>query len=322
MKIIITYLLIILFANLAFALPSPKSTPTTPLNGIAAIVNNAVITKHQLQTAVSQLKSQFQHQGIPLPDAESLQQQVLQELIYQKIQLHMAKNAGISVSADEINQAIDRIASGNHLSRSAFLNKLSTAQGLSIEAIRHKIKDQLIISKLQRSAIMPTIQLSNSEVNQAYQQALNQGDHATEYNVSDLLIPLSSDPSSKAVQAANQQARTLLKKLKQGADFKSLARASSSDNNTLSGGSLGWRKLAELPDMFANVIIKMKPQQVSQPIRAPNGIHLLKLNGIRHAKDQITKDEVKNMLLQKKFQQKLSSWLTKLQNQAYVKILV
>ena len=60
-----------------------------------------------------------------------------------------------------------------------------------------------------------------------------------------------------------------------------LAVAYSNSQTALEGGSLGWRKGPELPTMLAEIVVGLKPGEVSQPLVTPTGFHLVKLNEMR-----------------------------------------
>ncbi|HHQ41118.1 MAG TPA: molecular chaperone SurA, partial [Chromatiales bacterium] len=66
-----------------------------------------------------------------------------------------------------------------------------------------------------------------------------------------------------------------------GEDFAALAVAHSDGQKALEGGDLGWRKADELPSIFADVVPRMEPGEVSGVIRSPSGFHIVKLLEVR-----------------------------------------
>jgi peptidyl-prolyl cis-trans isomerase SurA len=68
---------------------------------------------------------------------------------------------------------------------------------------------------------------------------------------------------------------------KGGEDFAKLALAYSKSQTALEGGALGWRKGGELPTFLTDVIAKLKPGEVSDPLRTPTGYHIIRLNEVR-----------------------------------------
>ena len=85
------------------------------------------------------------------------------------------------------------------------------------------------------------------------------------------------------IAAAEQSIQSIHDRLMAGEDFTELAITSSDGQNALEGGRLGWRKGAQLPDVFFDVVRDMNPGDISPPVRSPSGLHVLRLNDVRGA---------------------------------------
>ncbi len=77
-----------------------------------------------------------------------------------------------------------------------------------------------------------------------------------------------------------------------GEDFAKLAVAYSNSQTALDGGALGWRKGGELPTFLTDVIAKLKPGEVSEPLRTPTGYHIIRLNEVRGAAQNAVEDQI------------------------------
>lgn len=292
-------------------LPIPNTTPLKSINGIAATVNSEIITEQQLDHALYAARQQFQHNNVPLPDSATLRKEVLQQLIYQHLQLEIAKRNKITVSDKEVDQAISHLAAENHATISQLKEKLAQ-QGLSYTGFRKQLRKQLIITKLQREAILSNIHINKSDIN-AFRQ-----EHATEtnpmqYHVAHILIPLPDSPSPAQIKQTKAKAEAVLKQLRAGKSFDSFA------DNYAGSGDLGWRALEDLPAIFANPISTMKPGSFSSPIRAANGFHILKLEG-KQQKDAYSDQQIQSLMTQQKFEKALKKWLDQLYKSAYIHI--
>ena len=133
---------------------------------------------------------------------------------------------------------------------------------------------------------------------------------------------MNNSPSSQEIAAAQKRAQQLINQLQQGANFQQLAAANSAGNEALQGGDLGWRKLAELPTVFANQITAMHLGQVGDPIRAGNGFHILKLVDVRNSAKKLTLDQIRQFIFERKFTEQLEAWIQQLRDSSYVKILL
>lgn len=249
------------------------------LDKVVAVVNNGVITASELDTQVELSKKQILAQKMQLPDDAVLRKQVLQHLIDVDLQLQMAKQNGVTVDSTELNEAIERIATTNNISLTQLREEI-TKQGMSWQEYRRNIRKEMIISRLQQKAVGNEVKITSEQV-EHYLKTDNHVDNSTlTYHLQNIVVPLSEEPTTEEVKAARAKAEHLLKKVKAGEDFSRLAIEESSGEFALEGGDLGGRHLAELPELFAKEVVRMKAGQVSGPIRAGNGFQLIKLVAI------------------------------------------
>ena len=113
-------------------------------------------------------------------------------------------------------------------------------------------------------------------------------------------------------------------KLKQEADIEKAIKEFDTPKQQVQSTDLGVRKIAELPPLFAQETIKMQVGQIAGPIKAPNGLHLLKLLEAQGAPPQnlkFTKERAQEFVFQQKLEKKLKPWLKELRDAAYVKII-
>ena len=263
----------------------------TRLNGIAAIVNDEVITHSELEHRLQTVKRDFAQNQQALPEEATLRKQVLNHFINEKLQLQVAKRTGITLEESALEEAIKKIREANHQDETAFKASLQ-AEGLTLAEFRQQLKNQMLIHKLFERDVGSHIIITEEQVNKVLHSPQYNPIHLKEYRIYDLLIGLSDEPSSTEVQAAKTKAQKLLADLHKGKDFKQLAIAESDGENALDGGDLGWRPLEALPSIFMEPVKHMLPGNIAGPIRAPNGFHLILLedlrqNGGRHYVDEV-----------------------------------
>ena len=124
---------------------SDEYQTTKPLNRIIAVVNEDVITEKELHDAIKTASKRLQSQGVQLPaDPQALHNQVLETIITKRIQLHHAKEVGLSVTDKEIDETISRIADENKLTPAEFTNVLEK-DGISFGKFRNEIRDDILI---------------------------------------------------------------------------------------------------------------------------------------------------------------------------------
>ena len=269
-----------------------------PLDKVVAIVNDGVITASELDAQVRVLKEQLIAKKMQLPPEKVLRKQVLQHLIDVDLQLQLAKRNDISVDSTDLNDAIAKIASNNHLTLTQLREELSK-QGLSWETFRENVRKEILISRVQQKAVNSEITVTSEQVEDYLKNAKDNDKTPQTYHLQNIVIPLPEEPTTEQLNKARQKASDLLSKIKHGDDFNRLAIAESSGEFALEGGDLGERHLAELPEVFAKRVVRMSVGQVAGPIRTGNGFQLIKLIAVNggEQRHEVTKTHVRHILV-------------------------
>lgn len=250
------------------------------LDKVVAVVNDDVITSQELDAQVDMSRKQMAAQNLTIPADSVLRKQVLQHLIDVDLQIQLAKQHGLTIDNAELDEAIERIATSNHLSVSQLREEIGK-QNISWKEYRRNIRKEILISRLQQKAVGQEVHITNEQVDDYLKTAKPmESNNALTYHVQNIVLPLSEEPSAEEIKKSLAEANKLLIELKNGADFSRLAIEKSSGDLALEGGDLGDRHLAELPEIFAKKVVNMKPGQVSGPFRTGNGFQLIKLVGI------------------------------------------
>ena len=268
------------------------------LDKVIAVVNNGVITSSELDAQVELSKKQILAQKVQMPKESILRKQVLQHLIDVNLQMQLAKQHGITIDSTELNESIERIATMNHVTLSQLREEI-TKHGITWQDYRNNICKEMLISRLQQKAVGKEILITNEQVEQYLKTASTTDNPDLKYHVQNIVIPLNDEPTTEQLKKAKEKAGKLLAKIKKGEDFSRLAIEESSGEFALEGGDLGERHLAELPELFAKQVVTMKPGQVFGPLRAGNGIQLVKLVAIKGDNEHhvITQTHVRHILL-------------------------
>lgn len=311
-----------LFMTFVFTLApanSREGKTIESINGIAAIVNKTVITKLQVNQAVKNVKKHLLEQNVLIPDEAQLHKQVLNQLIMEELQLQMAKQAKITVTPKELRKAIYDIATRNHLSVTELKAQVE-AQGQSYPAFEKEIEKQMLISKVQHAAVGNKIKVTDEQV-QAYLRK-NQKQHTKtrDYHLADILVEIPDNATPTQVANAKNRAEDIYKKLQQGESFEKVAKLESSADNALEGGDMGWKNQHELPDLFVDQIKLIKVGQITEPLKADNGFHILKLLGVKQGGSSLTQAQAEQSLMEQQFQKAVNAWLKTLKQTAYIQI--
>jgi peptidyl-prolyl cis-trans isomerase SurA len=250
------------------------------LDGIAAIVNDGVVLKSELQAETDRIVQRLQQQGTRLPPQRTLDQQVLERLVITRIQLQRAERVGIQVSDETLNNALANIAERNNVSL-ADLPQVLAREGLDYQAYRSQMRDQLAIEQLRQRDVLSRIVVTPKEIDEYLARQAERAAYNLEYNLSQILVSVSSTASPQVIADAERKISDLSARLRAGEDFAQLAVTYSDGQQALEGGAMGWLKGEELPTVFADVVPGLEKGQVSDPVRSASGFHLVRLNDRR-----------------------------------------
>ena len=317
-------LLILLFSIGSILFSTRALAVQQTLDGIAATVNNNIITTSELQQRVTDIKHRLQQRKIKLPSDDVLSKQVLQLMINQELEKQTAARLNITASTANINRAIASIAAQQKMTV-AQLYQSAAKQGLNKNAFLKEVKQQIITEELLHQVIAPQIKITNQEIDAAMKMVLTQSNGKNEFRLLHILIPVPDSPTPTQVAAAKGKAQKIINALKNGESFKTLAASQSSGSHMFNGGDLGWKTLTALPTVFANRVTSMKKGDIAGPIKTANGFHIIKLIGTRGISSNISHTElrqrVRAMIMQRKLEEKQQAWIAQLRATAYIKVV-
>ncbi|WP_151670375.1 peptidylprolyl isomerase [Nitrincola schmidtii] len=250
------------------------------LDRIVAVVNEDIIMQSELDLRIALVTDQILAQGVQVPPADVLRQQVLDRLIMDSLQLQIAEMQGLRVSDRQLNETLENIAAQNGMTLSEFRDAL-IAEGQDYAQAREQIRRELLVSQVQQSNVNRRIQITEQEVRNFLNSDAARQQSRAEFLLSNILIGLPSQASPQDIQQAERRAQEIYQQLTDGAVFADLAVLASSAPNALNGGDLGWRNQNELPENLATAISALQPGQFSRPIRTPGGFHILQVRDRR-----------------------------------------
>lgn len=246
------------------------------LNRIVAVVNDNVITSEELNEQVRAQQAELKQRQLQEPAMNVLQQHVLKRMVDVEVQLQLAKVNGIEVDNEEVEQAIKRIAEANKVSVTEMKQRIE-AMGETWANYKRGLRKEILLSQLQQRSV-GQIKITDDQVNDYIKANKNQA--KLQYHVEDLLLGLPEAPSSDQLALKMKQASELMARLNKDLPFQSAEVELPSGKVTVKSADLGTRSLASLPQMFAERVVSMKQGEISGPIRAANGLHMIKLTAI------------------------------------------
>ncbi|MDD2721234.1 MAG: peptidylprolyl isomerase [Gallionella sp.] len=264
----------------AFAFDSKPIDPqkqVAVIDTVVAVVNEDVITRHQLDEKIRSVVAMLRKQGTPLPEQAELEKQVLERMINDLLLEQYAKESGVRVDDAQLDLAMTRIAQQNNFpTLAAFLDKLR-ADGVDVSKFREEMRSELLSNRLRQREVESKMVISDNEVDNYLTNKVKMGLGEVEYHLAHILVVVPEQASSEKIGAANERANQALTRLQGGADFAQIAAGFSDAKDALNGGDLGWRPGDRIPPLFLNELLNLQPGQNTGVLRSPSGFHILKL---------------------------------------------
>jgi peptidyl-prolyl cis-trans isomerase SurA len=275
----------------AWAQTRELATQGELLDRVVAIVNDGVVLNSDLDAQVDAVTGRLREQKLELPPQNVLRQQVLERLVLQEIQLQRANHAGVKVSDEQLNQALQDVAKRNNLTLSQLPDALAQ-QGIDYTSYREDLRREITLSLLRQRDVLQRISVTPREIDQYLDKQAKTPSERNEYNVSHILIAVGQEATPAQIDAATKRAQDVYQRARSGEDFAKLAIAYSNSQTALDGGALGWRKGSELPTFLTDIITRLKPGEVAEPLRTPTGFHIIRLNEVRGGSDKAVEDQI------------------------------
>ena len=279
------------------AIALPAWAQVQQLDRVVAVVDDDVVMASELHQRMQTISQQIAAQNVQAPPVEVLQRQVLEQLIVERLQLQMGARAGVTIAEEELDQAIARVQQNMNMSPAQFQQKLE-ADGISNNAFRQQIRQELIIRRVEQGSVSRRIQITDQDINNFLRSKEGEFWKSPQYQLGHILIPVNSSAPAEEVTEARAKAESIYEKSMGGEDFRALAISSSAGQNALQGGDLGWRKTVELPTLFADALDGVEVGGTTKPFRSDAGFHLLKIHEQRGATEQVVEQtKVRHILV-------------------------
>lgn len=252
-----------------------QSRQPIAIDRVVAVVNDEAITQYELRDRMTTVERQLRQRGTPLPPREVLEKQLLERLIVDRVQMQFAKEIGLRIPDNELDNALRRIAENNRMSLADFRNALQR-DGIEWRRFREEIRGEMTIARLREREVENRIVVSDGEIDNYLAQP-GQSNQASIVTLGHIIVrvPEQVDPARLAKLRA--RAEEALARIKSGQDFSQVAASYSEAPDALSGGILEPRPIDRLPSLYAEAVMAIKPGEVSGILRSPAGFHIVKL---------------------------------------------
>ena len=172
---------------------------TQLVDGIAAIVNDDIITITEVREAMRPETEQLsrQYSGLALDQqVKASFKRTLTGLVDVQLQLTRARHLNLRVSEEDVNQQIEALKKQNDVADEQFLQLLKT-RGLTLEMYKKQVAEGLLITKVVNAEVRSRLTVLDTELQEAYRAKQQQYQVAGGQTVSHILFLFPPMPPSK-----------------------------------------------------------------------------------------------------------------------------
>ncbi len=268
-------------AAIAFALTCTLLSPVSQaqrvlLDKIVAVVDSDVVLQSELDRRMTDARANAERAGVPIPPPDQFRDEILELLIIENLQLQLAERVSIRFDDDTINRVLNNMATNNNMTFEQYVATLEQS-GVYLQT-RDEVRRQMTLQELQRGMVNRRISITDQEIENFLNSETGREVMAPDFLVNDLIIPTSETDTPDDIARKRKIAADVVARVRDGMPFNEAAdSAQRVANIQLGGSSLGWRKAAQLPTLFSDIVQRMQIGDVEGPIQAGNGFHVLLL---------------------------------------------
>jgi peptidyl-prolyl cis-trans isomerase SurA len=314
--------------------PAKSAKPAKPaLTGegkvveeIIARVNNEIITSSELEKARSIAVEEAQQEcsGRCTPEqlqvaVEDRQKFALRDLIDQSLLAQRGKDMGVNVEGDVVKQ-LDQVRIQNKLESMEKLESAVTKEGLNWDDFKNNIRNKLLTQEVIRREVGSHITIGRDDAMKYYEA--HKKDFVKPEQVALRAIEISTDAKKESDLAdLKKKADDMLRRIKDGEDFATLAKRFSDGSTAQQGGYLGVYKRGELSKQLEDQVFAMKKNQLTDVIETKQGYLILQvLERYEEGEQPFEKveNEIMDHLYSERMEPALREYLKTLREQSYV----
>jgi parvulin-like peptidyl-prolyl isomerase len=301
------------------------------IDGIAAIVNNDVVTLSQVRDLVGARERSLRdlYRGAELEQKveemrlSAIKDLIDRQLILQEFKKLQEKGATIpEYVIDNRVQAVIREEFGGD--RAAFVRTLQ-AQGFTLTRFKEIEREKIIVQAMRQSKVEDNFVISPTQIQAYYDK--NKTAYATPEQVKLRMIVIREGSSGDVPEVGSKKelAEEIRQKVAAGAEFDRMAQMYSEDETTQqAGGDWGWIERNTLNEELTKVAFSLRPGEVSPVISIEDTYYILIVEARKNASIKpITevRDEIEKNLIQQERMKAQQRWIETLRRKAYIKIL-
>lgn len=293
------------------------------VDGVAAIVGDEVLLLSEVRDAMQSVLARVpEGQTLSPEEMKQLRESAVKGLIDDKLVLQVAKKQGLTASEEDIDMAINGIATEEGVTPDA-IYAAAAQHGMPREAYREQLAKQLTRMKVVSGSVQGRVRVSDEDVKKLYDERYGSAKPGERIRVLHILIAVPKD----APPAAREQAHTVAVKIRdqarQAGDFAGLARKYSAAPTAQQGGLTVFRE-KDAPPAIKAAIEGLSPGEITDVIENAHGDNIFQfLDRFDPASvpyEQVA-DKLRAELIERRTMPEFEKWMTEVRKGRYIEVV-
>lgn len=307
-------------------MPFASAAEQELLDRVVAVVNDEVITQAELDTFLRPIYEQYskEYSGAELAKAvNEVRKKILSQMIEDKLVYQEAVKQGIEVKDEDVDKEFEMFKS--KMEKPEELDELLEREGLTMKALRERLKKQAMVRQLQDREIRSKVIVSPTKVEDFYKNNPDQFKVKERVRVRSLTIKKSEEARAKGLtdEKAKQRIELLAQKIELYRNFDQIVKDFSEDSLAKQEGLGDWIERGAMIESVDDVIFKTPVGQMTGIVETPIGYHIFRIEAKESSKvrtfDEV-KDQISGYLFQQESNARFKEWMEEIKKAAYISI--
>ncbi|MBN2033459.1 MAG: SurA N-terminal domain-containing protein [Deltaproteobacteria bacterium] len=302
-----------------------SSFGTETRNRVVAIVNNQIITLHELNNTIKELTG-HSAEDLKLRNEEQFldaRRQILTRLMDEKIAEEKIKELNIKVGDRQIDAAIEKIKLDYRLTQEDLLTRLEQDE-LTYEKFRQRIKAQIERAQLIDHEVKSKIIISDEDIAKYYEQNASSFGREAEVHLASIFLMRKNPDDPREMEDLMRRGEEILARLKTGEGFAQVAKKFSEGPGADEGGDLGTFRWGQLDPEARRVLEGIQEGECTDLLVRPNGIQIIKIlekQGGEERPLEDVSDAIYEVLYRQEVDRRYNEWIEGLRKSSYTRII-
>ena len=318
--------ILLLLLALPLFMPLARAGEQELLDRVVAVVNDEVITQAELDTFLRPIYEQYskEYSGAELTKAiDEVRQKILGQMIEDKLVYQEAVSMGIEIKDEDVDKEFQEFKS--KLEKPGELDEMLEREGLTMKALRERLKKQAMVRQLQDREIRSKVIVSPTEVEAFFKNNPDKFKRKERVRVKSLTIKKSEEARAKGLtdEKAKQRIELLAQRIRLNRNFDQVVKDLSEDSHAKEEGPGEWIERGSMIESVDDVIFKTPVGKITGVVETPVGYHIFRIEAKEPEKVRTfeeVKEQISGYLFQQKSNTRFHDWMEEIKKAAYISI--